>query len=218
MTLSRDWYIRTDKRNIQQTFGDIDTTPLSLKEKWRQNYKKYILWMVEAAVVLALIVLAFPVMFPKDTADYTVTLVTEAAVDEEAQNVLAAALEKHGTDRNGDGKVQVQVRALVVAATEDGQRNVALEQLVTSFKTEQYTLFAMEPAVYSRYVDAYAADGVSLFADIPWETGTYNNLWQQTESDTLPALLWGVRTLSEKTADQQAHLRLLEAYIVSEML
>lgn len=208
--MSRDWYIRTDKRQIQNTFGDIDATPLTPKEKWQKNYKKYILWMVEALVAVALLVIAFPVMFPRDTADYTVTLVTQTAVGETAQDALSAALAAHGTDRNGDGEVQVKVRALTIAAAEDGARNVALEQLITSFKTDEYTLFAMEPAMYARYIAAYAAEDASLFEPLSIaETG----LWEQPKTEQLPALLWGVRTLPEANAAQQAHLQLLQEYV-----
>lgn len=215
--MSRDWYIRTDKRNIQDTFGDIEVTSLTFGEKWRKNYKKYILWMIEIAVLIALIVVALPVMFPKDTSDYTVTLLTASPLSEKAQNALCDALQANGEDRNGDGEVQVQVRALAVNTVEEGMRNPALEQLITTLKTDEYTLLAMEPEMYTRYVKAYTADGVSLFEPLDAASAAYENLWQQRKTDLLPTLLWGVRVLPDATgdakADQGAHLALLKNYV-----
>ncbi len=212
--MSREWYIRTDKRNIQDTFGDIDTTEPTFKEKWRRNYKKYILWMVEAAVVIALLIVAVPVMFPKDTADYTLTLVTQTTLSEPTQQALCDALKAHGVDQNSDGEIQITVRTLTVGAAEAGQRDLPLEQLITSFKTDEYVLFAIEPSVYTRYVQAYTADGVSLFEPLgDGISSTYENLWNSEKTASLPSLLWGVRTLPEATDPQQAHLQLLKKYI-----
>lgn len=211
--MSREWYIRTDKRHIQDTFGDIDTTLPTFGDKWRENYKKYILWMVEAAVVLALLILAFPVMFPKNTADYTLTLVTESAVSDTAKQALCDALKAHGDDQNGDGKVQIEVRDLVVGAAEEGQRDLPLEQLITSFRTDEYTLFAMQPTVYTRYIQAYAADNTALF--VPLQDSiptTVDNLWESEKTADMPSLFWGIRALPASTDAQKAHLQLLENY------
>lgn len=210
--MSREWYIRTDKRHVEGTFGDSNTAPERFSDTLRRNYKKYILWAVEIAVVIALFVLAFPVMFPKNTADYTVTLVTQNAVSDKGYTQLLKALTASGVDRNGDGEVQIEVRKLVIASAEEGLRNPALEQLITTLKTDEYSLLAMEPAVYSRYVKAYTAEGASLFEPLPFATA--ENLWEQPKTAQLPALLWGVRALPQAgdTAKQtqKAHLLLLQ--------
>ena len=142
MRVSREWYIKTDTRNIDNTFGDIDTTPLSFPERLKKHYKRYILWTIELAVLVALIVLAFPTMVPKDTADYTLTLVTATPVSEQSVAALQAAFKPHALDRNEDGNVEIRVRDLVVNTAEEGVRDPGLEQLMATLHTDEYTPLA----------------------------------------------------------------------------
>ncbi len=207
--MSREWYIRTDTRHIQDTFGDIDTTPLTLAEKWRQNRKKIIIGTLGAMLGILLFVFTFPFLFPKNTADYTVTIATQTTLSAKAQTALQEALSACGEDRNGDGKVEIVVRALAVGLAEDGERNIPLEQLIITFQNDAYTLLAMESSVYERYVLAYTAEDAVLFA--PLSSG--ETLFAQDKTADCPALLWGVRALPVENENATAHLALLKQYI-----
>lgn len=212
--MSREWYIKTDKRHVDRTFGDIDTTPMSFSERLRSNYKKYILWTVELAVLVALVVLAFPLMFPKNTADYTVTLVTASPVSEKGLNALKTTFRPHAVDRNGDGNVEIAVRQLVVNTAEEGLRDPGLEQLIATLNTDEYTLLAMEPAVYKRYIKAYTAENASLFEAVTEDTA--GTLHEQSIEE-MPTLLLGVRALPKAGKDaaenQQAHLQMFRSLV-----
>ncbi len=207
--MSKEWYIRTDKRHIQDTFGDIDATPLTLAEKWRLNRKKIIAGTLGAILGILLFIFAYPVLFPKDTADYTVTVATQNVLSAKAQTALQDALAVCGEDRNGDGKVEIAVRALAVGLAEDGERNIPLEQLILTFQNDAYTLLAMEPSVYERYVGAYTAEDAVLFVPL----GSDDNLFVQAKTDECPALLWGARALPVENDNAVAHLALLQQYI-----
>lgn len=209
--MSTEWYARTDKRRIQDTFGDIDTTPLTFAQWCKRHFKAIVTAAVAIAVLVAMFIVAFPVMFPKDTADYTVTLVTANGWSAAQKQVLTDRLEWLGEDRNGDGAVKVTVRELAVENALDGERNIPLEQLMTTLTHERYTLLAMEMPTYERYVKSYTADGTDLFE--PLAAATVDNLWQSPATDLAPTLLWGVQAVEKPTDDTAAHKRLLETYV-----
>lgn len=211
--MSREWYIRTDKRHIQNTFGDIDTTPLTPKEKWQKYKGKYILWGVEILVVIALLIFALPPLFRKNPPDYTVTVVVKNPVA--ADDHIPALLTPYAIDRDGDGEIEIAVRELAVGDVTDGARNPALEALIASFYTDQYTLFAMEPACYEQYVAAYTEEGYSLFQtlNVSAVADGIGSLAVTEKSETLPAFWWGVRALPDDTEDAAAHKTLLESFV-----
>ncbi len=214
--MSREWYIRTDTRHIQNSFGEIDTTPLTPKEKWQKNKGKYILWAVELLAVAAILVFALPPLFRKNPPDYTVTVVTQNPIPTAAEEHIPALLSPHALDRDGDGEVEIAVRALAVGDTAAGARNPALETLIASFYTDEYTLFAMEPACYNKFVAAYTEEGTSLFEKLTVAAVTDGSgtLLATDKTEHLPALWWGVRALPEgKEAAKEnavAHKALLE--------
>lgn len=215
--MSREWYIRTDKRHIQNTFTDIDTTPLTAKEKWQKNKAKYILWCVEILVVLALLIAALPPLLRKNPPDYTVTVVTANPIA--AEDHITALLTPYATDRDGDGEIEIAVRELAVEYTADGNRNSALEVLIASFYTDEYTLFAMEPACYEQYVAAYTEEGTSLFETLNVATVVDGNggLAESEKTENLPTLWWGVRVLPDakdaQAENAAAHKTLLERFM-----
>ena len=213
--MSREWYIRTDTRNVEETFDEIDTAPRGWRERWKEHRKKYIFWMVEGLLVVVMLAILLPYLLRQDTPDYTLTLVTESPLTEEAEGVLTDALAVYGEDRDGDGKVEIAVRPLVPEQHATG-RNSALEQFITSFTRDDYTFFAMQPDCYTRYLQNYVADGVSLFEAIPNGSDTYENLLTTDKTDKTPALLYGVRALPQARGkaleDQQAHLELLRKF------
>lgn len=208
--MSRDWYIRTDKRHVEETFGEIDTTPLTLRERWKQRRKTYIFWMVEGLFVLVMLAILLPYLLKQNTPDYTLTLVTEYPLTAEAEASVTDALKPFAVDRNGDGQVEITVRALVPEQYASG-RNSALEQFVSSFAADKYTFFIMQPECYERYLKTYTDEGVSLFEPIPG--GTEDDLLAFEKTEQLPALLYGVRALPQARGkaleNQQAHLELL---------
>ncbi len=216
--MSREWYIRTDKRRVQDTFDDMDVSLPTFKEKWQMHRKKYILWIVEIAVLVGLFCLAVPYLFARDTADYTVTVVTTGYLTEEAQSAMIAALQTGGEDRNEDGKVEVALRTLVIPENEQQDtRNVDLDKFILSFSNAEYTLFAMQPELYEQHIQSLAAQDVSLFEPLSLAA---DGLWEQPKTEQLPTLVWGVRALpdaKQKDADSAAaHLTLLEAYISAQ--
>ncbi len=216
--MSREWYIRTDKRKIQNTFGDIDVTPLTPKEKWQKNKGKYILWGVEILVIAALLAVTLPALFRKNTPDYTVTVVTASPIPTAAQTHIPALLKPYAVDRDGDGEVEIAVRTLAVGDTAAGERNPSLEVLIASFYTDEFTLFAMEPACYTRYIAAYTKEGTSLFCTLEAAAATdgSGHLLATEKSEHLPAFWWGVRALpaadEDAKANAAAHKTLLEQF------
>jgi len=216
--MSREWYIRTDKRHIQSTFEDIDTRPLTPKEKWQKNKGKYILWGIEVLVVIALLVFALPPLFRKNPPDYTVTVVTVDPIPTAAETHIPALLKPHAADRDGDGEIEIEIRALAVGENNAGGRNPALETLISSFYTEEYTFFVMEPACYTQYVAAYTGDGSSLFSPVVGGVAADGSgtLFSTEKTENLPAFYWGVRLLpnakGDALANLDAHQALLNAF------
>lgn len=216
--MSREWYIRTDKRHIQSTFGDIDTRPLTPKEKWQKNKGKYILWGVEILVVIALLAVTLPALFRNNTPDYTVTVVTVDPIPTAAETHIPALLKPHAVDRDGDGEIEIEIRTLAVGKNNAGGRNPALETLISSFYTEEYTFFVMEPTCYTQYVAAYTQDGTSLFSPVAGGVATDGSgtLLSTEKTENLPAFYWGVRLLPNAKGDAldslNAHKTLLEAF------
>lgn len=216
--MSREWYIRTDKRNIQSTFGNIDTRELTAKEKWQKNKGKYILWAIEIVVVIALLVLVLPGLFRKNAPDYTVTVVTQNPIPLAAETHIPALLRPYAVDRDGDGEVEIEIRTIAVGETNEGAHNPALETLISSFYNDAYTFFVMEPDVYDRYVAAYTEEDTSLFSPIKAEVATDGSgtLLPTEKTEDLPAFYWGVRLLPEAKGEAlenlNAHKTLLEAF------
>ena len=143
--MSREWYIKTDTRHVQDTFGDIDTTVPTAKEKWKRHYKKYILWIIEGIVAFLIILIPTVELLKPAEYDYTLTLVTALPLSSERQKALTDALCAVGEDVDGDGKVNISLRALTVS---EELKNATLqrEMLLTSFLNDDYRLFVMEPA------------------------------------------------------------------------
>ncbi len=214
--MSREWYIRTDKRHIQNTFGDIDTTPLTPKEKWQKNKGKYLLWAFETVAVMAILIFALPPLFRKNPPDYTVTVVTKNPIPTAAEEHIPALLLPYAVDRDGDGETEIAVRTLAIGDVATGERNAALEALIASFYTDEYTLFAMEPACYTQFIAAYTEEGVSLFEKINATTTTDGSgtLLATDKTAHLPTFWWGVRALPDAKDNAKtnaaAHKALLE--------
>ena len=210
--MSREWYIRTDKRPPEP---EIVVKPLSAKEKWRQNRKKYLFWIAEALVLIAVLAIALPSLLTKESFDYTVTLVTMRPTAEAARQELTAALAACGEDRDGDGRVTVEVRDLILG-DEIEDANTQRERFITSFYSERYTLFAMESACYDRYLAPYIAADTPLFEPLPQPATGILSL-DGTRWQTPDGFLFGVRktpNADEKEQETQAaHLRLLQAYM-----
>ena len=215
--MSRNWYIKTDQRNIQDSFDEINTTPLSFREKWKKNPKKYILGIVGAVGALTLLISVLPDLFWRNKPDYTVTLVTVHTAPQAGTRWLSEALSAVAEDRDGDGEVEVRVRAIATGEDQADpvtQRNI----LLSSFVTSEYTLFAMEPDCYQEYIEAHEAGEHCLFiplSDLAAPLTAGGTLWEFAPgTSSLPkTLLLGVRTLSEENTDQQDHLRLLQRFM-----
>ncbi len=218
--MSRDWYIKTDTRNIQETFADMDAKPLTFKEKWQQNKKKYILWAVEIAALLGVMIAILPSLLVHNAPDYTLTLVTDTGISDETERSLKSALTALAKDRDEDGEIEVEIRQLVLNEdVKDGKRHSAAEQLTVSFCTPQYTFFAMQPSCYQRHIGGYAEEELfrPIHTDRPLnDSGT---LLMTEANAKAPTLLWGVRALEAgeekwETAAKD-HLALLEAFVES---
>ena len=155
--MSREWYIKTDTRHVQDTFGDIDTTLPTAKEKWKRHYKKYLLWILEGIVALLILIIPTVELLKPEKYDYTLTLVTALPVSDERQKALCDALCAVGEDTDGDGAVRMEVRCLAV---DENLKDATLkrEMLLTSFLNDGYRLFAMEPACYETLVAPHVSD------------------------------------------------------------
>ncbi len=155
--MSREWYIKTDTRHVQDTFGDIDTTVPTAKEKWKRHYKKYILWIIEGIVAFLIILIPTVELLKPAEYDYTLTLVTALPLSSERQKALTDALCAVGEDVDGDGRVNLSLRALTVS---EELKNATLqrEMLLTSFLNDDYRLFVMEPACYEELVAPHVSD------------------------------------------------------------
>lgn len=220
--MSRDWYIKTDTRNIQETFADMDAKPLTFKEKWQKHKKKYILWAVEIAALVGVMIAILPSLLVHNAPDYTLTLVTDTGFSGETEQSLKAALTALAKDRDEDGEIEVEIRQLVLNEdVKDGKRHSAAEQLTVSFCTPQYTFFAIQPSCYQRHIGGYAEEELfrPIHTDRPLNGSGTMLLTEAT--DKTPPLLWCVRDLADvdeqwETAAQD-HLALLEAFIQKDL-
>ena len=82
--------------------------------KW-ENFWFYHKWHVVIGIAVAAVVIGTVVSTVKTVQpDYTVGLITRNSYPEEVTNQLGQTMAKYGVDRNGDGKVVVQVASYVV--------------------------------------------------------------------------------------------------------
>lgn len=155
--MSKEWYIKTDTRRIQDTFGDIDTSVPNAKEKWKRHYKKYILWIVEGIVALLILLVPTVTLLRPEKYDYTLTLVTALPLSAEKEQTLTDAFCAVGEDVDGDGKVNLRLRSLTVSE-ELRDATLQREMLITSFLNDDYRLFIMQPACYEELVAPHVSD------------------------------------------------------------
>lgn len=196
--MSREWYIRTDKRHIEKTAYTPSPSP-SKQEVFRKNRGKYVAYAIFGVFAVLCLIFAFPVLFEKDNPDYTVTLVTAAPASETLVAELEQTVKANGKDLNGDGEVSVAIRQI--------STNNDPAILINTFQTGEYSFLVMERPSYERFVAPYTAEGVDLFQ---------HQLTEKPLSDTV--FLWGVRSMPEKAsaAQKQAaeqNARLLDAIL-----
>ncbi len=192
--MSREWYIRTDKRHMEDTKTPV-TPPLTPKEKWQKYKSAYIIYGVAVVFAVAMLIFALPHWFTPAATDYTLSIVTVSPLAEETLQSLQETAEKVGVDRDGDGVVTIEIREIVTS--------IDPSPVITSFQTGEYSLFAMEKSCYERYVKVYQAEGAELFSVLEEKT-----------FDDAP-YLWGLRALPDNASEKDnqnanAHLQLLK--------
>lgn len=191
--MSREWYIRTDKRKLDTPAPVADIPP-------QNRIKTVAIVLAVVALTAILLYTTVPLLFPKDTADYKVTLVTLQTADTQTVQNIQSLFAAAADDRNQDGEIAVDVRALAVG---DGTANPTLQRelLISSFVSDDYFLFVMERQAYVRYVHPYLADEQNTFCVIK------NNL-TMIEKD---GFLYMVRARDH--ADAVAHTALLSKIV-----
>lgn len=101
------------------------------KEKWK-NFWYYNKWyFLIGAVVILLAFFLIKDMVGQVKPDYQVMLATRYSVPQETVDALEKTMEKYAEDRNGDGKVVVQVNANAFPSeTDGGNANVRMASVV----------------------------------------------------------------------------------------
>lgn len=192
--MSREWYIRTDKRHMEDTKVPV-TAPLTPKEKWQKYKGKYIVYGVAVVFAAMMLIFALPQWFTPTDTDYTLSVVTAAPLSEEALQSLRETAEKLGQDRDGDGAITVQIREIMT--------DIDPTPVITSFQTGEYSFFVMEQPCYERYVKIYQADGMELFTFL--EEQKINGM----------TYIWGIRALPKNASEKHVqsakdHLALMQ--------
>lgn len=151
--------------------------PMTRRQKW-DNFWFYHKWHVVAAVVAALLVAGFvKEIVSQVEPDYQFGILTHQSVPSEVTEALAEALTPLCGDRNGDGRVYVQVLAYEFNDNIPQGVMAATTRLASDMQVgESAFFFCDDPA-------AFAREGRNVFA-----ANDGSELAEEPDSETLAAL------------------------------
>ncbi len=135
-----------------------EKSKFGLKDFW-YYYKIPLILVVACAVILAVLISQCA---SQPDYDYEVTLYMARPVPEEVADLMAAQLEQHGQDLNGDGQVRVEIINCTYSA--DAVSTVRLGQIgkfQARLATQSSALFLLDETCYASVEDT------GLFAAVP---------------------------------------------------
>lgn len=104
------------------------------KKKWDNFWFYHKTHVIVAVVLIALVAFFIHDMVTKVNPDYEIGMITEATYPSDMVDSLEKQLEKYANDRNGDGKVYVQVNQYVLAAGKGSDPSAAQIQQASFVK------------------------------------------------------------------------------------
>lgn len=200
--------------------------PQTPRGKW-ENFWYHYKWLtigIVIAVIIGVILLCHTLTRTKP--DYFICMVTSSEVSIDSDSRLEELLTPYATDRNGDGKVIVEIQCLNVGAGESNDILISNQQGVLGH-------------IAARDVDIWAIDPNSIFykeslpnmANGDVESWFYplnekgDKFWDWTDAPVLKdedlwsvpkTLYWGLFDKPEATAEDKAEMaemiRLIEAF------
>ncbi len=192
---------------------------------WWANFWYHNKWYVLAGLTLCLALFAF--IWQSATRikpDYLICMVATEEVLPSADERLEKALEEYAKDRNGDGKIRVEVQCLNIQQMNGDKVNedaIADQQsAMAHLMTRDVVLWAVDPSYYSGTLStAFNGKPESFFVPLTELSktvdGVSDNLayWDWTGSEIIDAehpmdrlpktLYWGVRVLPSDPTDEQ---------------
>lgn len=195
--------------------------PMTPRGKW-ENFWYHYKWLT-IGIVVAVVILAILIgqTVTRVEPDYMICMVTtqEVSIDSDAR--LEEILSAYAKDRNGDGKVSVEVRCLNVASGDGEVINAAAttnqQAVMGHILVRDVDLWAVDPAYYNGTLSkAFDGDPASFFLPLTdmnvtglsedraywnWEglpvLETDEELWSMPDT-----LYWGVRVIPEDADDE----------------
>lgn len=129
---------------------DLERTPKTGKQKWN-NFWYYHKWHVIAGA-LAVLVAAFLIreMVMRENPDYEFGLVTETEAPQAVLDDMESKLELGAKDRNGDGRIVVQINNYAVGDSDQNPDVVAANRtrLIGDFQTGSVMLYFADQTGY----------------------------------------------------------------------
>ncbi len=190
-------------------------TPQTPRGKWENFWYHYKGLTIGIAIAVAIFVFLMVQMLTRVEPDYMICMVTMQEVSPDSDAYLEEVLSAYAYDRNGDGKVRVEVRCLNVAQSTDGTMNSAAvtnqQAAMGHILVRDVDLWAVAPEFYNGTLSsAFDGDPASFF--MPLEDMNANGLsenkkyWNWKNSPLLEkeemwsmpdTLYWGVRVMPD---------------------
>lgn len=141
---------------------DSPDTPKKRRTQWLNRNKQYLLGFLALALVVGSLLYTLVL---QTGPDYIVALATSYSMPEAGRKQLEGLLSAYADDRNGDGRVRVQVQAFafVPGTTDKAQRADAFQDLEVALLTGECMLFLHDDASFEEAGEAL--DGVFQYND-----------------------------------------------------
>ncbi len=192
---------------------------------WWANFWYHYKWtvIVGGALVMAVLVFVWQAA-TRVKPDYLICMVTTQEVSVEVDEQLEETLTAFAKERNGDGKIRVEVQCLNIANTVDGAANPEAmtnqQAVMAHILSRDVTLWAIDPSYYHGTLSkAFEGSPESFFIPLDTLAETVNGVsdnrayWDWTGSPVIAAeeslkslpktLYWGVRVLPSKPTEEQ---------------
>lgn len=141
---------------------DSPDTPKKRRTTWINRNKQYMLGLLAVALVVGSLLYTTVL---QSGPDYIVGLVTSYSMPEAGRRQLEEQLAVYADDRNGDGRVRVQLQAFafVPGTTDQAQRADAQQDLEVALLTNECMIFLHDAASFEEVADEL--DGILQYTD-----------------------------------------------------
>ena len=208
--------------NRREEFKDDIPAPVSIKlSEKAENFWYHYKWLVIGITVVALvIVLLCGQCAARVEPDYMICMVTMQEVGPIADARLEEILTPYANDRNGDGKVRVEVRCLNVSNGDGEYVNPSAttnqQAAMGHILVRDVDIWAVDPAYYSGTLrSAFDGDETKFFMELDmnvqglsadkktWNWKDLAILKNEQDLQTVPkTLYWGVRVVPDDASDE----------------